>query len=355
MPTDWEVLGNRPVFFKRNRVARVYTGGKLFADFFGDAPVDNLQPEEWIASTVRALNLNSADPREGLSMVEGTDISFAELLQKEHGRLLGPREGFELLVKALDSAIRLPVQAHPSPEFSRRHFHSPFGKTEMWLVLQTRPDACIYFGFRERLTKEAFAEAVARSETDRDALVPLVNRMPVKPGEVYLIPARCVHAIGAGCLMLEVQEPTDFTIQPEHWCADYHLTDGEMYVGLDADTALECFDFSVAGPDAVRMARRTPRALWEKDDCRAESLIDERDTPCFSVQRYTLANGHMTLDMAPALYIVTEGEGSLRWADETRAVRRGTYFFLPYVLRGKATLETNGNLQAVCCLPPSRA
>ena len=352
MPTNGEVPGAQPLFFARNRVARVYDGGKLFADFFGDAPVDGKQPEEWIASTVRALNRDSADPDEGLSRLEGTDLTFRDLLAQQKDALLGPREGFEVLVKALDSAIRLPVQTHPNPEFSRKHFHSPFGKTEMWLVLQTRPDACIYFGFHERMTKAAFAAAVARSETDRDALEPLLNRIPVRPGEVYLIPSRCVHAIGAGCLMLEVQEPTDFTIQPEHWCGDYRLNAQEMYLGLDPDTALDCFDYGVFGAEAERLTRREPRLLWEADGCRVESLIDGRDTPCFGVRRVTLSGARCALDQAPALYVMTGGEGELRWEGGMRPVRRGAYFFLPYSLRGKAALLTQGRLEAVCCLPP---
>ena len=47
---------NRPIFFERNRVGRVYTGGKLFNGFFGDEPIDGFLPEEWVASAVTALN-----------------------------------------------------------------------------------------------------------------------------------------------------------------------------------------------------------------------------------------------------------------------------------------------------------
>ena len=39
-------LWQRPVFFERNRVYRVYLGGKLFHDFLGDAPEDGFYPEE---------------------------------------------------------------------------------------------------------------------------------------------------------------------------------------------------------------------------------------------------------------------------------------------------------------------
>ncbi len=352
MPIDWKILSGQPVFFERNRVARVYDGGRLFADFFGDEPVDGKKPEEWIASTVLALNEGGKDPREGLSLVAGTDIPFRELLAREPDRMLSPGGNFDVLVKALDSAIRLPVQTHPDPAFSRKHFHSPFGKTEMWLVLKTRPNACIYYGFKERLTKERFAEAVAKSETDRDAMEPLLNRTEVQPGEVYLIHARHVHAIGAGCLMLEVQEPADFTIQPEHWCGEYRLNAREMYLGLAPDTALECFDFSVFGPEALRLCKKTPRLIYEADGCRAESLIDKSDTPCFSVRRDTVTGARCALSDAPALYVVTEGEGELHWDGGVRALRRGAYFFLPYCLKGKAELYARATIEVVRCLPP---
>lgn len=66
-----------------------------------------------------------------------------------------------------------------------------------------------------------------------------------------------IRAIGAGCLILEVQEPTDFTIQPEHWCGEYHLNDQEMYLGLDKDTALDCFRFDLYGESAVEQGRKS--------------------------------------------------------------------------------------------------
>ena len=352
MPIDWKAYAQQPVFFKRNRVARVYDGGKLFADFFGDEPKDGKFPEEWIASTVKALNLDSDDPREGLSLVEGTDVTFADLLAHEKSLMLGDRDGFHVLVKALDSAVRLPVQAHPDPAFSRAHFQSPFGKTELWLVLKTRPGACIYFGFCERLTKAAFALAVERSKTDRNALEPLLNCTPVREGEVYLIPARCVHAVGAGCLLLEVQEPTDFTVQPEAWCGDYRLSEQEMYLGLAPDTALNCFDYSVCGPESLALSHKEPVLVSDRDGHRLESLISYDDTPCFAVRRHTLSKTSVTLMEAPALYLVVGGSGELVWDGQTRALHTGSYFFLPACRAGGAELRTDDALQAVCCMPP---
>ena len=56
-----------------------------------------------------------------------------------------------------------------------------------------------------------------------------------KVGEVYFVPAKTVHAIGKGCLILEIQEPTDFTIQPEHFCGEYELSDEEIIRQVEED------------------------------------------------------------------------------------------------------------------------
>ena len=71
-----------PIFLNRNRVGRIYTGGKLFAGFFGDEPVDGFLPEEWVCSAVEALNEGSDIENEGISTVRGTDILFSELLEE---------------------------------------------------------------------------------------------------------------------------------------------------------------------------------------------------------------------------------------------------------------------------------
>ena len=153
-------IASKPVFFEKNRVFRVYTGGKLFSQFFGDDSTDGFYPEEWICSSTKALNENSTDPYEGISIIQGTDIRFDQLIEEEKDLMLGDRIGLDVLVKALDSAIRLPVQAHPDKAFSRQHFNSSFGKAESWLVLGAREGACIYFGFKDGVTPEEFQKAV---------------------------------------------------------------------------------------------------------------------------------------------------------------------------------------------------
>lgn len=253
-------LWQRPVFFDRNRVYRVYLGGKLFHDFLGDAPEDGFYPEEWVASTVHAMNAVSKGPFEGISMIEGTDLPFTKLLEEHREDCLGSRKTLGVLVKYLDSAIRLPMQVHPTRAFSREYFHSPYGKAESWVVLATRPDACLYYGFSREVTREEFEAAVDASLTDKTCMTSFVNRVDVKPGDVFFVPAGMIHAIGPGCLLLEAQEPSDFTVQPEHWCGEHLLSEHEMYLGLDRKIANSCFDFTRYGARVVEDGRADAEA-----------------------------------------------------------------------------------------------
>ena len=198
--------GKYPVFFRRNRVFRVYLGGKLLDEYIGEEGSDGNYPEEWICSAVRAINPGHTDPMEGISLREEDGVPFDVLIREHKEAYLGQREDLGVLVKFLDSAIRLPMQVHPTRAFSRANFHSPYGKAESWLILDTREDACIYFGFKEQLRKEDFEALVEKSEQDRDCMTTAVNRIPVKTGDVFFVDAGVIHAIGAGCLILEVQE-----------------------------------------------------------------------------------------------------------------------------------------------------
>ena len=98
-------------------------GGKLFHGLFGDEPVDGFHPEEWIASKVRALNENSTNALEGLSTVEETEVSFASLLSEFPDEMTGG-QGFDVLVKALDSASAAAGADASRPGVSGGHFQS---------------------------------------------------------------------------------------------------------------------------------------------------------------------------------------------------------------------------------------
>ena len=351
---NMEQIVNRPIFFERNRVRRIYRGGALYADFFGDDSRDGFYPEEWIASSVMALNDDEGHVKtehEGISKVRGSGILFSELMKAYPGELFGNRNDAGILVKILDSAIRLPVQSHPDKAFAETHFHSPYGKAESWVILGTRENACIYYGFSKEITKDQFRDAVKKSAFQKDAMVPLLNRVPVKVGDVFLIAPKTVHAIGAGCLILETQEPTDFTIQPERYCGSHKLSEQEMYLGLDEETALDCFDYSQWGDHSVCHARQIPFTTFESDGILEETLISYDATPCFSVKRLTLERNSFDRIPHASVCVIVEGEGYIRWNNGEAAIKKGDYCFIPHAV---SNIELSGSLKAVFCLPPKQ-
>ena len=345
---DTKVLASRPIFFERNRVYRVYLGGKQYAKLCGDKPEDNFFPEEWIASKVKAINPKYFGERDGVSVIKDTNIFFDDLIEQERELLLGNRK-YDCLVKYLDSAIRLPMQVHPTKEFSRKNFNSEYGKTEAWLVVDTRENAKIYFGFNQDMDKDKLWKLEERSLEEKDIMSTIMNGVEAKVGDLYLINAGLIHAIGAGCTIIEVQEPTDFTIQPENWCGDYKISDNEKYIGLDKSTALDCFNYNYVGESAVTMARKMPKIAINTPEYTKEILISYDDTTCFAENRHILRGGSFVMDFAPSVWIVLEGSAVISGQDYLHNISKGEYFFLPYSAQNK--FSVSGNATLIECLP----
>lgn len=325
---------NEPIFFEKNRVFRIYTGGKLFSEFFGDDSTDGYYPEEWVASSVKALNEGSTDEYEGVSKIKGTDLYLSDATEKYKPEILGDRDDIGILTKILDSAIRLPVQAHPDKAFSEKYFSSKYGKEESWIILATRPGAKIFYGFKDGVTLEDFSAAIDASETGSDAMENLLCTIDVKAGDVIYIPAKMVHAIGSGCLLLEVQEPTDFTIQPERFCGEYKLSDREMYLGLSRENALECFDMQKKYPAPLE-----PKLILNENGVKYEAMIDEKITTSFNVRTVTLNGGSFVFDKGAAVYVVTDGEGFIIGDGYEKSIKKGDYFLMPDAAKEKFSVK----------------
>jgi mannose-6-phosphate isomerase len=332
---------DRALRFLPNRVWRCYTGGLLLDRWRGtDSAQDGHLPEDWLASATRALNgPNSQGPDEGLSRVALDDGQpgplLTELLASDPAGYLGTPGRAELgvLCKYLDSAVRLPIQCHPDRAFARTHYHSPHGKAESWLILDARTiggePPCLLLGFRPGVDEAAFRRAVHRQ--DIPALVAMLHRVPARPGDCWFIPGRLPHAIGAGVFMLEVQEPSDWVVQPERFCAAQPLTDNDMWGPLAPELALRCFDYRGEELDQVRQRLLLrPRPLHEEPGHGLHEIIGPATTDCFAVQRLT-ATAPCTIPAPPGatIAIVTAGRGELANHRQRSPVRRGDVLLLP--------------------------
>lgn len=150
---------------------------------------------------------------------------------------------FPVLNKIIDAAKPLSVQVHPSDEYALSH-EGCQGKTEMWYILSAEKGAGIYLGFNRNLTAADFDEAVKSGN-----VCGLLNKIEVKAGDAYFIPAGTVHAVGAGVTLYEVQQNSSLTYR----VYDYGRTDKDGRPReLHIDKAREVLDFSRTEPAPVQ-------------------------------------------------------------------------------------------------------
>ena len=134
---------------------------------------------------------------------------FTEYLEKIGVSALGtkydPNREFPLLIKLIDAKQNLSVQVHPNDEYAMKH-ENGCGKTEMWYVIDSEPDAGLYVGFKQDVSREEVAQRIADN-----AIMDVLEFHPTKPGDVFFISAGTVHAIGAGNLICEIQQSSNST------------------------------------------------------------------------------------------------------------------------------------------------
>ncbi|MFI9588352.1 class I mannose-6-phosphate isomerase [Streptomyces sp. NPDC052236] len=117
-------------------------------------------------------------------------------------------------MKLLDAGQRLPLHVHPDRGFATEHLASPYGKTEAWMIVSARPGAYVHLGFDRDVEAGELAGWVAGQKTEQ--MLAAINRIPVTAGDAILCPAGLPHAIGDGILLVEIQEPTDFSVLLEY-------------------------------------------------------------------------------------------------------------------------------------------
>lgn len=128
----------------------------------------------------------------------------------EHPEYLGthPQTGGELpiLIKLIDAKQDLSVQVHPDDDYAMKYENGSLGKSEMWYVLDALPGARLIYGFYHDITKEILLKSLEEGTVEK-----YLQKIPVKKDDVFYIEAGKVHAIGAGTLLVEIQESSNLT------------------------------------------------------------------------------------------------------------------------------------------------
>jgi mannose-6-phosphate isomerase len=365
-----QLLSGRPLKLKSNRVWRTYTGGQMIEAWQGNSdPKDSTFPEEWVASRVKAFNMGREHLQEGLSeldLEEGASFNtLKEIVELDPIAFLGEghiavyKEQLGVLVKVLDASERLTIQVHPSRENARTFFDSDFGKTEAWLILGGREingePPSIYLGFKPGMTKARWKDLFERQAINE--MLDALHRVTVQKGDVYLVEGGIPHAIGAGCFMIEIQEPTDLTLRTERITpSGLAISDTACHQNIGFERMLDCFKYnSMTLSETLKRYKKTPQLISMVNENLEYQLIGAEDTDCFSMNLIEVHHRYeRQAEKGFVIAVVLQGQGELCWNNETLQIDQADQLFIPAGV--KETQWQNrgqGALQVVLCYPPT--
>ena len=220
--------------YKFNSILKpVLWGGDKLLSFKGLPPCDVPIGESWELSAMPGRESVVADGDEaGMTLSELVLRYGANLVGEEVYQRYGDQ--FPLLIKFIDARRDLSIQVHPDDAMARRR-HGCAGKNEMWYILQADEGSIIRTGFNRPITVEEFDRQVGEG-----TVLDIVNATLSFPGDVFFIPAGQIHTIGAGNLLVEIQQSCDITYRV--W--DYGRRDAEGNLrDLHTAQAREALDF----------------------------------------------------------------------------------------------------------------
>lgn len=224
----------RPIFKER-----VWGGRKLESLYQKELPAGVPIGESWeISDRPGDASVIANGP------LAGKDLRW--LMENHAGEMLGPSSAkvvrFPLLVKILDAAEKLSLQVHPPAGKAAELGGEP--KTEMWYIADAGEGAELFVGLRRGVTRKEFEQRI------RDGTVEeCFHRVGVKPGDVMFLPSGRVHALGAGCVIFEIQQNSDTTYRVFDW--NRAGLDGKPRE-LHVEKSLESIDFEDFEPRLIQ-------------------------------------------------------------------------------------------------------
>ena len=229
---------------------------------------------------------------------DNKEVNITEFIKSEPiNKYINPKIQ-NLLIKLIDSAQSLSIQVHPSDEYALKHENS-LGKTEMWIILDAKEGSYINLGFNQDVKKEDFPELIKD-----DSILSYLNKIYVKPGDIYLIKPGTIHAIGEGITLLEIQESSKLTYRVYDFNRiDKNGNKRELHVSK----AMDVLNFS----------------KLDIQNLNKEEVIK---TNYFEVHKGKNLNENKIDVLKPSIITIIEGNGFI---DETEVSKFKSYFVLP--------------------------
>ena len=297
-------------------------GGSALKTLFGKDILDD--------RTGEALEVSALPGRE--SVIENgplAGLTLTAAIEKWGHDLTGPVEGFPLLLKLLDARDMLSVQVHPDDEYAGKNEGGKLGKTEAWLVLSAEPGAKLVYGV-DVDTSEDLVKAV-----EEGRLQDSMRWITVLPGDVLYIPHGCVHALGGGIVIYEIQQSSDVTYR--FWDWGRVGKDGQPRA-LHMKQALE-----VSRPE-LKLNKLPGATVICEGGSRTAYISDEN----FELWRLNVA-GKMPLPTGRMLMLTSAGEAKVEWADGEMELNPGESCLVPAAMEG---VTVSGRTTVLCSTTP---
>ncbi len=309
--------------------ALIKTLGKEFVETDENGDEVPLTENDLIGESWELADMGEQDSVLGNGWLAGNTIS--ELMETYLDRIVGDPvfsyfgRQFPLLIKFLDIHQKLSVQVHPDDEVAAQRYDS-LGKAEIWYILDAKPEAKIYMGFRRETSAQEFYDACKAGTAQN-----LLNVIHPKPGDSLFIKPGTVHAAEGGILVAEIQESSDLTFRLYDWGRENNpATARKMHL----DEAIDVINYSAYDTSLYRSA--TGAAVH--DSGFSEKLVE---CPQFSVNRLSLREPlhvftgkfesyivYVCVSGGANIYIEQDGKPS-KSEEDVYAIKKGETVLIP--------------------------
>ena len=277
-----------PLTFRPIFVERMWGGRRLESEFHKKLPPRKRIGESWeIVDRSEAQSVVASGPLRGKTLhglwTQKREEIFGDVPDT-------PR--FPLLIKILDAQEKLSLQVHPSEKVASRLGGEP--KSEFWYVAAADPNSELFLGFREPTTRDEFKKRL------RDGtVIDHVHRIRVQAGDAVFLPAGRVHAIGAGSLLIEIQQNSDTTYRAFDWNRTDPATGTKR--DLHVEQAIQCIDFEDVQPQLIQPEgdlligdRLFDIRKWNLDEAREAVPLGQFAIVCCLTGNLSCANASFT-------------------------------------------------------------
>ena len=299
-----------PIRFRPVLKETMWGGNALKERFRKKAAAGALIGESWeITGMTDDSSMVANGYLKGNTLEEIAEVYMDELLGESVYDKYGTE--FPLLIKIIDANDRLSIQVHPDDRLAEERHHA-WGKTEMWYVIDAKPGAVIYTGFRKKITREEYLERLAAKTLEE-----IINVTPVRAGDAFFIPAGMVHAIGAGVLLAEIQQTSVVTYRIYDWDrTDASGKPREMHTAL----ALDAINFNLDTNNLIRKESELNRTVLLAESPYFRTGLIRFDSPI--IKDYSLTDSFV-------IYLCTESMVVAECFGHREEIRAGETVLIP--------------------------